>query len=213
MADTHFLKLYFIIVGHASVVSDSVRPIDGSPPGSPVPGILQARTLECVAISFSKAWKWKGKVKSIGRVRLLLDPMDCSPPGSSVHGIFQARGLQWGAIAFSNFIISNKIPSAVPFEVTGPLCPLLRKWLPDSEVWMITVCHSFQAKMKNYQKNSKKISIQPQFKQLHTCFSYFSRQQKLGVILILLPRILKIPVHKSQDLLINLYCLIKGTLT
>ena len=40
-------------------------PIDGSPPGSPVPGILQARTLEGVAISFSNAWKWKVKVKSL----------------------------------------------------------------------------------------------------------------------------------------------------
>ena len=39
-------------------------PVDGSPPGSPVPGILQARTLEWVAISFSNAWKWKVKVKS-----------------------------------------------------------------------------------------------------------------------------------------------------
>ena len=46
-------------------------PIDGSPPGSPVPGILQARTLECVAISFSNAGKWKVKVKSLSRVRLL----------------------------------------------------------------------------------------------------------------------------------------------
>ena len=44
-------------------------PIDGSPPGSPVPGILQAGTLEWVAISFSNAWKWKGKVKSLSRVR------------------------------------------------------------------------------------------------------------------------------------------------
>ena len=43
-------------------------PIDGSPPGSPVPGILQARTLEWVAISFSNAWKWKVKVKSLSRV-------------------------------------------------------------------------------------------------------------------------------------------------
>ena len=42
-------------------------PIDGSPPGSPVPGILQARTLEWVAISFSNAWKWKVKVKSLSR--------------------------------------------------------------------------------------------------------------------------------------------------
>ena len=45
-------------------------PIEGSPPGSPVPGILQARTLEWVAISFSHAWKWKVKVKSLSRVRL-----------------------------------------------------------------------------------------------------------------------------------------------
>ena len=44
-------------------------PIDSSPPGSPVPGILQTSTLEWVAISFSKAWKWKVKVKSLSRVR------------------------------------------------------------------------------------------------------------------------------------------------
>ena len=49
-------------------------PIDGSPPGSPVPGILQARTLEWVAISFSNAWKWEGKVKSLSRVWLLATP-------------------------------------------------------------------------------------------------------------------------------------------
>ena len=47
------------------------NPIDGSPPGSLVPGILQARTLEWVAISFSNAWKWKVKVKLLSRVRLL----------------------------------------------------------------------------------------------------------------------------------------------
>ena len=49
-------------------------PRNGSPPGSPVPGILQARTLEWVAISFSNAWKWKVKVKSLSRVRLLATP-------------------------------------------------------------------------------------------------------------------------------------------
>ena len=49
-------------------------PIDGSPPGSPIPGILQARTLEWLAISFSNAWKWKLKVKSLSRVRLLAIP-------------------------------------------------------------------------------------------------------------------------------------------
>ena len=49
-------------------------PREGSPPGSPIPGILQARTLEWVAISFSNAWKWKVKVKSLSRVRLLVTP-------------------------------------------------------------------------------------------------------------------------------------------
>ena len=49
-------------------------PIDGSPPGSPVLGILQARTLEWVAISFSNAWRWKVKVKSLSRVRLFETP-------------------------------------------------------------------------------------------------------------------------------------------
>ena len=79
------------------------NPIDGSPPGSPIPGILQARTLEWVAISFSNAWKWK--VKSESEVAQSCptpsDPMDCSLPGSPVHGIFQARVLEWGAVAFS----------------------------------------------------------------------------------------------------------------
>ena len=49
-------------------------PIDGSLPGSPIPGILQARTLEWVAISFSNAWKWKVKVKSLSHVRLFTTP-------------------------------------------------------------------------------------------------------------------------------------------
>ena len=49
-------------------------PIDGSPPGSAIPGLLQARTLEWVAVSFSNAWKWKVKGKSLSRVRPLATP-------------------------------------------------------------------------------------------------------------------------------------------
>ena len=49
-------------------------PIDGTPPGSPVPGILQARILEWVAISFSNPWKWKVKGKSLSHVWLLATP-------------------------------------------------------------------------------------------------------------------------------------------
>ena len=52
----------------------ATNPIDGSPPGSPVPGILQARILEWVASSFSNAWKWKVKVKLLSRVLLLAAP-------------------------------------------------------------------------------------------------------------------------------------------
>ena len=47
------------------------HPTDGSPPGTPIPGIPQATTLEWAAISFSNIWKWKVKVKSLSRVRLL----------------------------------------------------------------------------------------------------------------------------------------------
>ena len=65
------------------------NPIDGSPPGSPVPGILQARTLEWVAISFSNAGKWKVKMKSLSHVWLLATPWTA------------AYQLEWGAIAFS----------------------------------------------------------------------------------------------------------------
>ena len=67
---------------------------------APIPGILQARALERVAISFSSAWKWKVQIKSFSCVQLS-DHMDYSLPVSSVHGISQARVLEWGAIAFS----------------------------------------------------------------------------------------------------------------
>ena len=98
-------------------------PTDSSPPGSPVPGILQARTLDWVAISFSNAWKWKVKVKSLSRVSLS-DTMDCSLPGSSVHGIFQARVLEWGAIAFSSHIIERlpKQESSDYFQFNSTIC-------------------------------------------------------------------------------------------
>ena len=60
------------------------NPIDGSPPGSPVPGILQARTLEWVSIAFFNACM---HAKLLQLCPTLCDPMDSSPPGSSVHGI------------------------------------------------------------------------------------------------------------------------------
>ena len=61
-------------------------PIDGSPPGSPALGILQARTLEWVAISFSNAWKWKVKVKALNGVWLLVTPWTAAYQASPSMG-------------------------------------------------------------------------------------------------------------------------------
>ena len=68
VANTFTLSAAAKSIQSCSTLSD---PRDGSPPGSPVPGILQPRTLEWVAISFSNAWKWKVKVKSLSHVQLL----------------------------------------------------------------------------------------------------------------------------------------------
>ena len=71
------------------------NPIDGSPPGSPITGILQARTLEWVAISFSNAWKWKVKVKSLSHVRLLtiLWTEACQAPPSTEFSRQKSTGV------------------------------------------------------------------------------------------------------------------------
>ena len=71
-------------------------PSDGSPPGSPVPGILQARTLEWVAIAFSNAWKWKVKVKSLSRVWLLATPWTAAHEAPPSMGF--ARQEYWSGV-------------------------------------------------------------------------------------------------------------------
>ena len=76
-------------------------PIDGSPPGASIPGILQARTLEWVGISFSNAWKWKVKVKLLSRVQLLATPWTAALQAPPPMGFSRQELLEWGAIAFS----------------------------------------------------------------------------------------------------------------
>ena len=76
-------------------------PTDGSPPGSPVPGILQARTPGVGCHFLLQCMKVKRESEVAQSCPTPSDPMDCRLPGSSVHGIFQARVLEWGAIAFS----------------------------------------------------------------------------------------------------------------
>ena len=73
-------------------------PIDGSPPGSPVPGILQARTLEWDAISFSNAWKWKVKMKSLSRVRLLATPWTAAYQAPPPIGFPRQPLTVWGQV-------------------------------------------------------------------------------------------------------------------
>ena len=81
------------------------EPIDGSPPGSPVPGIFQARTLEWVAISFSNAWKWKVKVKSLSRVRLLATPWTAAHQAPLSMGF--SRQEYWSGLPLPSPKINN----------------------------------------------------------------------------------------------------------
>ena len=80
--------------------------IDNSPPGSAIPGILQARTLEWVAISFSSAWKWKVKVKSLHRVRLFATPWTAAHQAPPFMGF--SRQEYW-----------NGVPLPSPCECTN----------------------------------------------------------------------------------------------
>ena len=84
-------------------------PIDGSPSGSPIPGILQARTLEWVAISFSNAWKWKVKVKSLSCVRLLATSWTAAYQAPLSMGF--SRQEYWSGVPLP----SPSLPLAPPF--------------------------------------------------------------------------------------------------
>ena len=83
-------------------------PIDSSPPGSPVPGILQARILEWVAISFSSAWKWKVKVKSLNCVWLLATPWTAAYQAPPPMGL--SRQEYW-----------SRVPPPSPYTCVTPL--------------------------------------------------------------------------------------------
>ena len=77
------------------------EPIDGSPPDSPDPGILQGKNTGLGCHFLLQCMKVKTESEVAQSCPTLSDPMGCSLPGSSIHGIFQARVLKWGAIAFS----------------------------------------------------------------------------------------------------------------
>ena len=99
-------------------------PTDGSPPGSPIPGILQARTLEWVALSFSNAWKWKVKLKSLSRVWFFVTPWTAAYQAPPSMGFSRQ---EWGAIAFSvrHYQIAFSKENAsfcVPIDINDNFC-------------------------------------------------------------------------------------------
>ena len=101
-------------------------PIDGSPAGSPVPGILQARTLEWAAISFSNAWKWKVKVKSLSRVQLLATPWTAAYQAPPCMGF--SRQEYWSGVPLPSPISTWK-----PFHFT-----INSAHIPPSELFLYT---------------------------------------------------------------------------
>ena len=95
-------------------------PTDGSPLGSSVPGILQARILEWVAISFSNAWKWKVKVKSLSRVRLFWTPWTGAYQAPLPMGF--SRQEHWSGVPLPSSSIMLGYCYSPTTEVTGILC-------------------------------------------------------------------------------------------
>ena len=83
-------------------------PINGSPPGPPIPGILQARTLEWVAISFSNVWKWKVKVKLLSRVRLLATPWTAAYQAPPSMGF--SRQEYWSGVPLPSLGVYMSVP-------------------------------------------------------------------------------------------------------
>ena len=114
--------LLFIIAAAAAKSLQSCLtqcdPIDGSPPGSPVPGILQARTLEWVAISFSNAWKWKVKVKLLSCVQLLATPWTAAYQAPPSMGF--SRQEYWSTVP-----LPSPVHHSVQFSSVTQSCPTL----------------------------------------------------------------------------------------
>ena len=114
-------------------------PIDGSPPGSPIPGILQARTLEWVAMSFSNAWKWTGKVKSLSRARLLATPWTAAyqAPPSIFPGKSTGVRCHWATSKASRFHYLKLLLQNAQGSHTASKSKLLlkHKWNWNSYLW------------------------------------------------------------------------------
>ena len=110
-------------------------PIDGSPPGSPVPGILQAKTLEWVAISFSNAWRWKNKVKSLSRVWLLATPWTAAHQAPPSMGF--SRQESWSGVPLPSLKPETTILKK-PCLQCAPLAGICAFWFQEGSHYSLT---------------------------------------------------------------------------
>ena len=144
-------------------------PTDCSPPGSPIPGILQARTLEWVAVSFSSAWKWKVKVKSLSRVQLLGIPWTAAqaPPSigfaTNKEQCVLPRRLSGKESAYNAGVagMAGSIPGSERSPGRGPGNPLQYSCLEnptDRGAWWATI-HRVWKSQKRLQRPSMLASI------------------------------------------------------
>ena len=161
------------------------NPIDGCPPGSPVPGILQARTLEWVAISFSSAWKWKVKVKWLSRVRLLATSWSAAyqPPLSMGF----SRQEYWSGVPLPSYCLNSTACHIgncrfLPYVLTGlpPSCLRIlnslsilysQKHSPNCVDSLLKTFHEFlaffQHDVQSPPWSSLCLSLQPHLPSLH----------------------------------------------
>ena len=112
-------------------------PRDGSPPGSPIPGILQARTLEWVAISFSNAWKWKVKVKSFSGVQLLVTPWTAAYQAPPPMGF--SRKEYWSGVPLPSPVLATRVP-----EIKVPIIHIQEWWFKKlaTQAWKLLPDHT-----------------------------------------------------------------------
>ena len=141
----------FLLLQSLHLCPTLCNPIDGSPSGSPIPGILQARTLQWVAISFSNAWKWKVKVKSLNHVRLLATPWTAAHQAPPSMGF--SRQEYWSGVP---------LPSPQVF-LRKPMCSMTYDIQPHAvknvTFWQSSNINKCGSLRENNTDNSDKISF------------------------------------------------------
>ena len=133
----------FLICTAAAAAAKSLQscptlcdPIDGSPSGSAVPGILQARTLEWVAISSSNAWKWKVKVKSLSRVRLFETPWTAAFQAPPSMGFSRQEYWSGAPLPFPKHALGKIIKLEINWNSVREDDLAVKRWLKAAK-WVV----------------------------------------------------------------------------